>query len=582
MNKAIVLTSLCLISLVDKVTFGFGEKTFFTTRSQSVNAVRELVGWQHAINRPDSEHMYAVFSITTEYSRSFRDKKIAEALFGCSTLVFSGSRNGDRGENDILADYFGLPSDFKSVLSITPRITNFVVDFNWYHGLDACVPGLFYRVHVPMVHTKWDLNLCECEHVINAGTRFNTNEPDNPAASYPAGYLGPDRILLDDLPRSIQQALEGKTTFGDMRKPLQYGKVFGRQIMTRVSDIQCALGWNFYRSDWYHAGLSLRFAIPAGNRSSAEFLFEPMIGNGGHWEFGAGFTGHVQLCQSEDERQALALYCDANITHLFSAKQKRSFDFTNNGNGSRYILMEEIASPSLTLFTDNAGNDLAQNQYLRRLVPAINETTLDILINIAIQADIVLKLAYQCENLEIDFGYNFYGRSKEKFCRCEKFESDRFGLKGDAQLYGFTAAQVAVPLNATQSNATIKAGQDDGNADFRNFNADNPAVAFTAGGGVLDQLTAADATALGIAADDVRLSNPAILLKDEDLNICSGLLPRATSHKIFAHINYEWLGYDDFIPYLGGGAAVEWSTCRFRCDSGLSQWGIWFKGGISY
>ena len=368
-----------------------------------------------------------------------------------------------------------------------------------------------------------------------------------------------------------------------MCDPLRFGKIFGRQTLTRAAEFQVALGWNFLRESWYHAGFALRAAAPTGNRPDAEFLFEPIIGNGGHWELGIGLTSHVQVYSSDDDIHRLALYCDANITHLFDATQKRSFDFTKNGNGSRYILLEDIAAPSQNLFVGMVAGDPAENQYQRRLMPAINKTTFDVKIDIAAQADIVLKLAYQYKNFEFDLGYNFYGRSKEKINRCQTFESNRFGFKGDAQIYGFgDVAEIFVPLNATQSNATIRAGQGEGNANFANMNADNPKIAFSATED-LQSLTTVDANLLKIDfLFPARLSDPAILLKDEDLNICGALLPHAISHKIFVHFNHAWRQHESFTPYLGVGAAGEWACICFKNNSAHSQWGVWLKGGISY
>jgi hypothetical protein len=601
-QKNFLLVCGLIVLMTSSFLHGFGKKTFFSTRSQSVNTVRDIVGWQQEINRyqgnyecfvrgnrPNEQYevctpeMFTVFSITPEYSRSFAPSKMADILFGSECVVFSGSRYPGRAKTDVLSDYWGLPSDFKSVVNFNPVITNFLMDFGWFHGLDAWVPGLYYRVHMPIVHAKWDLHMHE--NVKSAGTPFNTSESADPTyqpATYPAGYLGPNRILLNDsIPQNMVQAFEGKKMFGDVGNPLQYGKIFGRQLLTRASELQLAIGWNYFEHSWWHAGAQVRCAMPAGNRSQAEFLFEPMVGNGGHWELGIGLSGHVQLWQNCNGQHTVALYSDFNVTHLFNATEKRSFDFTQNGPGSRYMLIADIEAPALDLFLDNAGTVLAQNQYQRRLMPAINKTTLDVNIGIAAQIDWVIKAAWQWKNMELDLGYNFWYLSKEKIDGCIPFQSNRFGLKGDAQLYGFNGTN-ATPLNATQHDATVQAGQGAGNGNYENTNADNSQPAYGTGGAILNNLTVQDVLALGIASNPVNLSNPAILLKDTDLNLCSGLMPHAISHKIFMHVNYAWHGRADFTPYLGGGGAVEFASNCFATNSAHSQWFLWIKGGLSY
>ncbi|HEB41441.1 MAG TPA: hypothetical protein ENI08_00285, partial [Candidatus Dependentiae bacterium] len=126
------------------IVFGFGNKTFFGTRSQAVNTVRELAGWQQFINQYDKGYNYGVSSLAVEYNRSFSPQKIADFLLGGQSIQFSGSRAENRGADDTLADYFGLAPDFKSCVRFIPRISNVIIDLNWYQGLDAVATGLYY------------------------------------------------------------------------------------------------------------------------------------------------------------------------------------------------------------------------------------------------------------------------------------------------------------------------------------------------------------------------------------------------------------------------------------------------------
>ncbi len=599
------------------ILFGFGKKTFFGIRSQAVNAVRELVGWEQQINlywgvhntieatvvdepssyRPpksnwffgrftwdrshthihadnentDGEYSgynYGAAALTIEYTRSFRPQKITKFLFGDEKLVFSGSRVDDRKDTDILADYFGLPADFRSIVRFEPRISNIVFDFNWYQSLEEYLSGLYFRIHFPVVHTRWDLNLKEVDIV--GGNAF-----------HPAGYIASKRVEAKCLATNVTQALQGKTTFGDMREPLKFGKVSGKQTMSRVAEVQGVIGWNFLQDDWYHFGLNIRGAAPTGNNPKSEFLFEPIVGNRHHWELGGGLTSHVDLWECEDGYNKVVLYFDANVTHLFSVKQLRSYDLKNNGPGSRYMLLEELASSATNL---RIANDVfAAFQYQRRLIPAINKTTLESKIRIGVQGDMVLKVAYQCGGFEADVGYNFWGQSKEKLQCREKFEEDRFVLKGDSQVYGFTvAADEPVPLSASQSMATIRAGSQPGNITFVNNNADNPVNAKSINNADLCQLNASDSPDLGIARDIVQTSKEPIFVKNDDIDECSALLPRAISHKFFIHLSHNWEKTNDIVFYIGSGVSAEWANTSVKKNSAHSQWGIWIKGGLSY
>lgn len=557
----------------------FGERTFFSTRSQSVNAALELVGWEQEINQPDKTTCYGTVAGAIEYNHSFHNDRISKFLFGSECLFFSGSKVMNRGPNDILADYFGLPFCYQSCVSFSPVISNTMFDLNWYQGLDClcCGSGAYIRVHVPVVHSKWDLDLQEI--VLDNGDNYSTC---GTFTFYPGGYMGPDKIERAGMHTNVREAFEGKTKVGDLQ-PLQYGRIFGRQVETRIAEIQIALGWNYFLSDWYHLGVEIRTAIPTGNRPNAEFLFEPIVGNCHHWELGVGITSHVDLLQCECH--TWALYLDANITHLFSDRQNRSYDL-NSGPGSRYMTAQVFGNSSTNLIVDNAP---AEHQYIGYIVPVINVTTLPTDISIAVQGDIVLKLAYQRANgFEWDIGYNFWGRSKEEgHCR-RRLASDQFALKGDAQVYGFQVDidETPVRMSVSQSEATLHKAQAQTNfvsgAEFTNENGDFPALAFDANDDALTQVTFADAQALQIDLAQINTSNPTVFLSDADINECSGLLPRAMTHKFFFYVGRAWHCAEGLKPYIGIGGSAEWANTNASTNSGYCQAAIWVKGGFSY
>jgi hypothetical protein len=593
-RKELVMKSRVIWSIINATLLcipvmmqSFGEKTFFSTRSQSVDAVRDLVGLQQEIHLYNQDHCYGTIALTIEYNRSFQTKKIAQFLFGSEQLFFSGSKVENRGKNAILADYFGLPFCYQSCVKFEPRISNFIFDFNWYQSLDCVLDGAYVQVHLPMVQTKWDLHLNE--KILDDGT-----EECGTYTFYPAGYMSQEQLTIatslipepNNLSISVQEAFEGLRLVGD-RDPLQFGRIFGRQTRSRFSDLQLIFGWDFLLENWYYAGASLRIAVPTGNRPTCEFLFESICGNGHHWELGAGFDGFVRLWQSTGGVHTLALYADANITHLFTDRQNRSYDLKNNGTGSRYMLIQDFGSGAADFLLSSTG-PAASVQYTGRLLPAVNATTLKSDISIGVQADIVVKLAYQrSDGFEFDFGYNFWARSKEKVhCRA-RFPDNRYVIKGDAQVYGFVqGTQEPIRLSASQSKATLYAAQPDTNfvagQEFRNFNADNPVGVFDDTGLALNQLNDSDAMSLDVVQAQIDTSSPTVFLSDADINEFSGILPKAISHKLFFHCDKTWHEKPGIKPYLGAGASVEWACSCVCNNSAYSQWAMWLKGGLSY
>ncbi len=88
-----------------------------------------------------------------------RECRLAKCLFGASTLNFKGSCvSGRDNSKDLIADYFGLGRDSQSSVSFSPRIQNFVVDFQLYLGLNEWWNGLYFRVNAPLT-ASW----CHCK-----------------------------------------------------------------------------------------------------------------------------------------------------------------------------------------------------------------------------------------------------------------------------------------------------------------------------------------------------------------------------------------------------------------------------------
>ncbi len=596
-----------------------GGHPFFSIRSQSINAARDLVGWQMMINKFDADGFHGAFSITPEYTRSFRPCRIAGFFFGDDiqngVLTISGSRKGTtrvagdpeardntsavkRGEHEWLADYFGLPTNFESRVKFIPRISNFLVDLGLYIGLDEGWEGGFFKIHAPLVYTKWELNMCES--AITEST-----------FDYFRGYMDSIGIDRSEMPKDFTAAMKG-VTWGDMQEALKYGKIADcgarSQTKVRLSDIEVALGWNFVRDEDYHFGLMVRASFPTGNKPTAEYLFEPIVGSGGHWMLGAGMTAHMNLWRREDMDSAIDIYVDTNVGHYFKTKQWRSFDLKDKKN-SRYMLIQEMGTPVENLYagTDYDENKIPAYQYQERLFPLINKTTCCTDVSIAMQGDFAIKVAYYCEGFSLDVGYNLWGRSGEKFnedcCTDCCLAESKYALKGDTFVIGFVAADAdadgvgtpsplrnaPVPLSGTQSEATINSGKNTPSgelfvpAHYANPGVDNKQLAWL-DNNVNEKNTIMDDHNLDHDEDyHTNTSLEPKLLSCDDINMCK--TPSALSHKIFFNMSYAWDGNkekDDWIPFFGIGGEIEFSGESDDTYSAVSQWGIWIKGGMSF
>ncbi|MDP3889308.1 MAG: hypothetical protein Q8Q25_02060 [bacterium] len=563
---------------------------YYSIRSQGANAARHLVGLTDYLFKLDVVRPYGTITITPEYTRTFNPPHITNCLFGGNCIKISGSGVANRGKTDWLADYFYLPSDFESVVHFRPVIDNFLVDFGFYLGLDQWTPGLYFMAHAPVVQSRWDLGLCE-KHIIRG------------VQPHPEGLFTPLEFNRGDMLKDFSAYLQGEQAgpleqifdpTGENKKflivmqQLKNAKISNCRLKkSRVADLRAALGWNFLRDD-YHIGFNFQIAAPIGNRPKGKYLFEPIIGNGHHWEVGGNINAHYTMWNNHDETKKIGLYFDANITHLFRTTQKRTFDLKNNGPFSRYMLAEELGTP---IESNLKGDGITPSaQFKNEFAPVANLTNINVAVSSALQADVVLMANFTGECFSFDIGYNLWARTCEKICPIgpNVFTSNTtWALKGDARVFGFASADdlvdptlvedEPVALSATQSNATINSGLNKTN--LVNAEIDSPQLA-TAGGSdtALNNKT-------GVGAAQINTSIQPVFIQESDLAFCEGRT-RGLSSKFFAHLSYTGRERHDWIPHIGLGGEIE--IDHHKCmDTGCltcnpSQWGLWIKMGFSF
>lgn len=595
-------------------------KTTYLPRSQANNRAREMAGWymNWAYDKvePRLDHIYGSGSIAVEYSRSFRPNVITDFLFGSAAkngaVYFSGSQVANRGTRDVLADYFGLPQDYQGRVSFDPVIQNVIIDLNAYFGLDKFCNGMFLDVHMPIVNTRWALNPCVCTEVI--GT-----------ASYQYGYmtkLGVDRSKLAQDPL---QFWSGNFIFGDVKTPLKNAKVACDTLTeTKLADIHINLGYNWCQNDLAHFGYYGRAAFPTGNRPVGEYLFEPIVGNGGHFELGGGINSHAVLWENDRNHQ-LSAYFDIYISHLFGATQKRSMDLVGNGVGSRYILLAtnypQPVDAAAMINLNHVNNPGLVQEYAGEIVPGANVATLCCRSTFGMQSELTLKFEYMLNNFTFDVGYNFWGRTREKVVTTDTIDPVLYSIKGDAYLYGVRVAGVATPstltngtvaaahagyptnsvaLGVAESNATFFAGtnynpRNTGATPQLNFGVDSPTAATASDGAGNSNVVISPIASLGVTAVNysIQTSNALTTIAASDYDPDTTAQPSQISQKLFLNATYTGKEAEVFtrstMPYIGLGGEVEFGAknqtfgcAECGCSGALSQWGVWVKGGFTY
>ncbi len=598
--------------------------TRVTFRSQGRNRVIQDVLTDGLIYLPDMESWYGYAAITPAYERSFRSGKIANCLFGpsfstvstgttisttsnsCSsscetscdsrTILVQGSTVANRNSSAWLADYFYLPSDYDGSFTVKPRITNVNVNFDFFIGFKGwCDTDLYFRVYGPFTHTSWDLNLCET--VVSTGT----------IAPIPGQLVSTSTIAVLDSFGAYASGARPLDTDSVTFRGLEHARLLKcKETKNGFADLRAELGWLIWNCEDYRFGIDIEFAAPTGNKVKDCNLFAPQIGND-HWELGGGVNAFYNLWRCDDESMSFDFNFDVHITHMFKAKQTRTFDLANNPF-SRYILAAQVGtnSQSLQQFPATTPATLSRSQFANVYSPVANLTSRDVKVSIGAQADLVAWFTFMWCGFSVDLGYNFWGRSCEKIhdlscatTKCgDKVAAGNWILVDPYvdPMYGYAAAGgtltagTPVALSPSHSNATITAaGAMDGRtaagagdtAAAVNYESATGAQAFT-------------------SIQPVPFAGDSVNILDID-----GSKTRGISHKIFGSFNYTF-ERDCWSPFIGIGASGEFgsNSCSSKCNTtadttatvasaasckdskckecSLSQWSVFVKLGVAF
>lgn len=532
MNRSlkIIVLSLLVSTAACRASATTSVRPFLHFRSQGQDLARQKVGSIKHEYLADKETHNGAITLTAEYTRSFNNNEITKHLFGCfflqngNTLHIVGSNADSFDERSLAAEWFGLARTYEGSICFKPTIQNSNADLNFYWGMDDWIQGLFLRITSPLTWTKWNL-----------GAKFSTIKKGSEG-----GATGIIHDAEDFFCKKSSPLIESDSGSQFQKISLDCARFCGcccdnNKTKTRLADIHMNLGWNFLLDENYHLGFFIQAVAPTGNKPKAEWLFEPIVGNGHHWELGGGLTSSISMWSNKNENKELSFSLDAEVTHLFNSHQNRVFDLKDKPL-SRYIFARQ-EQPN-TPYKD---------------IPLANLTSCNMNVKISIQADVIALFNYTHNNWSYDLGYNFWIRSCEKF-DCSDDDCD--------------CSNNCTSCYTCCGQCVIKKG------------IENWFIHPTDTINNLENL---------VDIGTLKLTNDMI---DYD-----GARTKGMSHKIFGHINYSWIDRN-IIPFLGIGGFTEFGINDMCCttsstspcstdnscckNSTVSQWGLWLKGGVSF
>lgn len=501
-----------------KKNFG---NTFFSIRPQdsnSANRLVRLVNEDHTIECADffAWGIDCTFGFQQSFSRARKNPLAKWFLFNGCNCVSVGVPSSAQ-HFDVDGRQLGLETSNDGAgrignLCLNPHIHNLIGNINAWFDLNKITNGLWMRSYFTVARAQTKLEMCST-------TTGNIQTSGN----YPGGDF---TITCSGSPiayTSVCQAFMGNNSFGNF-PALAFGKYYASTMsQTALASARFDIGYDVVKSLDGFFNLSACFLVPAGNAPQGHYLFEPIVGANKCWQLGAEFTGAYYGLYASRTID-IDLYFDATLTHLFKAKQTRTFALKNNGAGSQYLLlkiMNECADAVLA--GERAANVFSGKAYIGA--------------NIMFDGSLMFRLAYG-KGFFFDVGYNFWLRSKEtisKTAQLPNFAQNTYAIKGNEPLAEFnTSVEFCVPDLTTASKSTLA------------------------------QPAAADAAPVFVSADDI--------------DFYAALHPFAYSNKIFASVGYSsdlWHCNSRINLSLEGEAEFG------KKNTALNQWAVNVNVGIA-
>jgi hypothetical protein len=513
---------------------------YFAGKGFGNSMSRELTNVSQAWKNEANDGWFGKFSVTGQYNQSFKNDRStglgALMSFGGSTtnvMTVGGGAAGALVDATYNIDGYQLGLGERVAgslkMQLNPKLYQAGADFQLFVGSSQYEPGFYFKAKTAVGVASVDPKLTETGS-IGAVAAANTG--------YIANSFGKAVAVIADTAvySKMSEAFNPSKAISTNYKQMTNGLIAGKQTTgAKVGDVELALGYNFVANDDYTVGLGVRGSLPTGNKPTGKYALEPVFGRGGHWGLGGEAFVRANLYSSEDGEKSVNFWMNGYAQHLFKADQKRSFDTTLNGEGSRYMLVAKYGTDETgSLATSYAkSSDDVQN--------LINHSTLACDTTVDVEGAVAVMFEYNCCNWNMGLGGEFWGASKEKVTITGSLPTDLVVI--GRQIVG--TATGSAERGLCQPNATM------------------------------NKQTALSATATG----DVKYASFASSkIKQSDLNADSAANAARYSGKVFGNVGYAWTD-SEYCPQVSLTGEAEFGASKTNT---VSQWGVAVQGGICF
>lgn len=389
--------------------FGFcpltclSDRTFFWSRPVYRNIGAQKPEWQEFVFNTGQT---AALQIVPIYQSSFGTRNLTKYfLFDDQRhLLIKGDNVIAHNPNsrDVRAEWIGLPSNFTGTFSVHPKQKQFGI---WIEGL-LHLGSLFDNEFFDYF---W-VGLAVPYQMIKNNVRPSQTPPINPSPTFP---------------HDILEALSNPAYL--------FGKFDGEKERKSFAEIDFKFGTNLLNRDYFQIGMYSMFVVPLQGAARQDFVFDPFIGNNGHFGYGTGVTFKLPLiCDAECQLFSFFAYFE-NI-YFFRNRQKRTLDLIQKP-WSRYLLLN----------SKEGGIN----------IPAVNILTRHFRTRPYNMLDLFTGFDWEFNNLQVEIGYGLWARGREHLVLDDCFPAN-FGIAG----VGFLSSATAIPATASKSTINEQANND--------------------------------------------------------------------------------------------------------------------------
>lgn len=330
-----------------------------------------------------------------------------------------------------------------------------------------------------------------------------------------------------------------------------YGKIGCEQKITRLADIELALGYQWMCGDCAATNWYVGLVIPTGNKACATYVAPAVVGNGQHFGIMTGSQTDVMLSDEEDYQAWFRL--DINARYLFRNTQRASFDLLGN-EWSRYMMVwaDKAAYTAAVAAANTISGAPASGVAYRAYTPGINVFTTDFYIKPQFQARLNSAVFFQGEHFRAELGWNTFARQKDCVqLACGWDEAPAFA---DSSYVG------GVGLN-----------------NGRTIYNDSQTTSFNAVTNLQRVAPLAPTNLVTIAFNDlVDAQYEDFAISASEINLDSVATPGAITNTPYLALGYAW--ESDYKPALSIGGSYEIASG----NSALNQWLVWGKFEIAF